>query len=518
LEIHIQLKTKSKMFCRCDNGGENMPINSCVCEICLGHPGTLPAPNKTAIEWAIKASLALTCKINTESKFDRKHYFYPDLPKGYQISQYDEPFGKNGFLEIDQQKIRINRLHLEEDAAKLLHPEGEAHTIVDYNRAGTPLIEVVTEPDIQDPKTAGNFLRELRAIMRVLKISDADMEKGHLRCDANISLREKGSSKFNPKTEIKNLNSFKSVERALAYEIKRQTILFEQKTPPQVESTRGWNEEKGITEEQRIKESANDYRYFPDPDIPPIHISENAKEHTVHTLSFSRSRSRRSNLSYITIFLSEIAKSIPELPLQKKSRFHTQYGLSYSDAALLTRDYHLADYTEKVISELFEWAESMAEETDFDNTKLVKLAANWLINEFVPKISQTWEEILVTAENFAEFIALIAKGTISAKAGQRILSVMIETGKDPSDIMQEENLEQVEESDELTEVVKKVIDENKKVVRDYVAGKKTALKFLMGAVMRETHGRANPQAVEKLIKKLFTILKKTSNIVIAKQE
>lgn len=500
LEIHIQLKTKSKMFCPCDNYGEGMTINSCVCEICLGHPGTLPTPNKTAIEWAIKAALALQCEINKESKFDRKHYFYPDLPKGYQISQYDEPFGKNGFLEIDGQTIRINRLHLEEDAAKLLHPEGAAHTIVDYNRAGTPLIEVVTEPDIKDPKIAGNFLREMRAIMRVLKISDADMEKGHLRCDANISLREKGSTKFNPKTEIKNLNSFKAVERALAYEIKRQTILFEQEMRPSIESTRGWNEEKGATEEQRTKESANDYRYFPDPDIPPIHISENAEDHTVQTLSLGVVNIRQSNLSYVPIILSEIIQSIPELPLQKKSRFHTQYGLSYSDATLLTRDYHLADYTEKTLSELFEWAESLNQGDDSDKTKLVKLAANWLINEFVPKINQNWEKILVTPENFAEFIALIANGTISSKAGQRILSLMLETGKDPSDIMQEENLQQVEESDELAETVKKVINENQNAAQDYISGKETALKFLMGAVMRETKGRANPQAVEKLIK------------------
>lgn len=491
LEIHIQLKTKSKMFCRCDNSGEDKPMNSCVCEICLGHPGTLPAPNKTAILWAIKAALALKCAISEESKFDRKHYFYPDLPKGYQISQYDEPFGKNGFLEIDGQKIRINRLHLEEDAAKLLHPEGADYTIVDYNRAGTPLIEVVTEPDISDPKTAGNLLRELRAIMRVLAISDADMEKGHLRCDANISLSEKGSGKLNPKTEIKNLNSFKAVERALAYEIKRQTVLFEQETPPVLESTRGWSEKKGVTEEQRTKEAAHDYRYFPEPDIPPIWISQNAKNAT-----------RAQSITLATIDLSAILRSLPELPLQKKSRFHTQYGLSYSDAAILTRDYHLADYTEKVISELFAWAESLNQEAPSRKSKLVKLAANWLINELAPKVENGWETVAVTPENFAEFIALIGKGDISSKAGQHILSAMFATGCDPSDIMQEENLQQVKESDELVEVVKKVIAENDKVVQAYVSGKEPALKFLMGAVMRETRGRANPQAAEKIIKNL----------------
>ncbi|MEK9166002.1 MAG: Asp-tRNA(Asn)/Glu-tRNA(Gln) amidotransferase subunit GatB [Patescibacteria group bacterium] len=476
LEIHVQLKTKSKMFCSCDNGGEDKQINSCICEICMGHPGTLPVSNKTAIEWAIRAALALNCQIPDESKFDRKHYFYPDLPKGYQISQFDKPLGKSGYLEVGGQKIRINRLHLEEDAAKLLHTG--KNTIVDYNRAGTPLMEIVTEPDIDDPKIAGNFLRELRAITRVLQISDADMSKGHLRCDANISLLdlESKSKKLNPKTEIKNLNSFKAVERALAFEIKRQKLLWEQKKQPLTQSTRGWDDVKGITLEQRQKEEAHDYRYFPEPDIPPIIMKEK-------------------------IDITVIKNRLPELPQAKRERFHKQYGFSYADAAILTRDYNLADYVEKVMSELEAWIESIEQDNKKQPTaRLAKLAANWLINELAPRIDHKWKRLIVTPENFAEFTALIAESRISSKAGQKILDLMLKTGTDPSDIIAEENLTQVENKNELADIVKKVIADNPEAVADYKVGKLNAIKFLLGAVMRETKGRANPEIAEKMLK------------------
>jgi aspartyl-tRNA(Asn)/glutamyl-tRNA(Gln) amidotransferase subunit B len=507
LEIHVQLKTKSKMFCSCDNpakrgdnGGEDKPINSCVCEICMGHPGTLPVTNRQAIEWSLKAAIALNCKIANESKFDRKHYFYPDLPKGYQISQYDQPFGKGGFLKINNQKIRINRLHLEEDAAKLLHPSGKNYSIVDYNRAGIPLMEIVTEPDISDPKVAGNFLRELRAIMRVLGVSNADMEKGNLRCDANISLREitnktrinneLNTNTLNPKTEIKNLNSFRAVERALAYEIKRQRLLWEQGNPPRIQSTRGWDEAKAITVEQREKEEAHDYRYFPEPDIPPIllkHKTSNIKQKCI-------------------IDISAVKNSLPELPQAKRQRFVDQYGFSWADAQILTRDYNLSDYVEKVMSELLAWVESLEQENVVENSRLAKLAANWLINELAPRINHKsrqdrdkWKKMAMTAENFAEFVALIAEGKISAKAGQQILGVMLKTGQDPSDIIAQKNLVQVGDKDKLIDIVKKVIADNPEPAAEYKSGKKIVIKFLMGAVMRETNGRANPQVVERLL-------------------
>ncbi len=368
LEIHVQLKTKSKMFCACDNSGEDKSPNTTICPVCMGHPGVLPVPNKRAIEYAVLAALSLNCGILDFSKFDRKNYFYPDLPKGYQISQFDKPIGRQGYLEISptpslplekgegkggsssalisalnqrqsaSTKIRLARVHLEEDAAKLLHM---ASTYIDFNRSGTPLLEIVTEPDIRSPQEAKIFLQELRLIMRYLGITSADMEKGHLRVDANISLSPLGPispigpiGPINPKTEIKNLNSFKAVERALEYEIIRQTKLFEKGKPPKYQSTRGWNETKGITEEQRIKEESHDYRYFPEPDTPPLNLIE---------------------------FREMLKNKIPELPAAKRQRFQDEYGFNASDAKILTDDLHLANYTEKVISELYEWVKSQPE-------------------------------------------------------------------------------------------------------------------------------------------------------------
>lgn len=482
LEIHVQLKTKTKMFCSCDNSGVDKPINSCVCEICLGHPGTLPLPNETAIKWSLKTSLALNCAIPKVSKFDRKHYFYPDLPKGYQISQYDEPLGKGGFLEIKGQKIRINRLHLEEDAAKLLHRDG--YTVIDFNRAGTPLMEIVTEPDIEDPKIAGNFLRELRAILKAIGVSDADMEKGHLRCDANISLKKDAKDKLYPKTEIKNINSFKAVERALAYEIKRQRLLWEQDSPPKIQSTRGWDEEKGVTINQREKEAVHDYRYFCEPDIPPMRIRN-------YELGIKNDKQK-----YID--LKTIKASLPELPQAKRQRFMNQYNFSLADASILTRDYALANYTEAVMSELYAWLESLEQNRVEDSKRVAKLAANWLINNLLP-LADSFETLKISPENFAELIAFIAQRKINSTAAQSILKIMAQSGKDPDAIVLEENLTQMKDNEDLKTVIEKVITENQKAVADYKAGKEAAIKALIGGVMRETKGRANPQLVEKLI-------------------
>ncbi|MEA3272371.1 MAG: Asp-tRNA(Asn)/Glu-tRNA(Gln) amidotransferase subunit GatB, partial [Patescibacteria group bacterium] len=401
LEIHVQLKTKSKMFCSCDNGGENQSPNTTVCPICMGHPGILPVANKKAIEWSVLAGLALNCKIPDNSKFDRKNYFYPDLPKAYQISQFDEPVAIEGFLDIEtptkkgreRTRIKITRAHLEEDAAKNIHGDNKDYSYIDYNRCGTPLLEIVTEPDFRSPQEAKIFLQELRLIMRYLEISNADMEKGHLRCDANISLREKGKTKLNPKIEIKNLNSFKSVERALEYEIKRQSKLDKL---PQESSTRGWNEKKGVTEQQRTKEEAHDYRYFPEPDLPPLDLNEMRKK---------------------------MKNELPELPQTKRVRFLDEYKLTYSDAQTIIDNEALANYFEQVVSELQEWLPSL-EEVDGtkeeiwekNKKKLIKLVSGWLLSKLGGLMAEnkiSIRTLKITPENFAEFVALIYTNKLS---------------------------------------------------------------------------------------------------------
>ena len=497
LEIHVQLKTKSKMFCSTDNTGENKPANTTVCPICMGHPGTLPVINEQAIKWGILAGLALNCKIANFTRFDRKNYFYPDLPKGYQISQYDQPLSEKGHLIIDvngqEKTISITRLHMEEDAAKNVHSEDGKYTLVDYNRCGTPLAEIVTEPDFRSAKEAKIFLQELRKIMRYLKISDADMEKGHLRCDANISMMPEepvkkfglGEAKYYPKTEIKNLNSFKAVERALEYEIQRQTKLWKQNTPPMEQSTRGWDETKQKTEEQRVKEEAHDYRYFPEPDLPPLTFTDEEIE--------------------------KIKIELPELPRAKKLRFIEQYGFTSDDAQILTNSRGWADYTEKIITELKEWLLSLeeAEGTEKEiweqnKAKLTKLVSGWLINKLGGLINEAQIEIKnlkISPENFAEFISIIYKGKIGSTAAQEILEEMFKTGIDPSHVLQDKNLGQIDNAAEIENLIKKIIKANPKQVQDYKKGKETLLKFFVGQVMKESKGRANPTLTEEIIKK-----------------
>ncbi|MFH1226141.1 MAG: Asp-tRNA(Asn)/Glu-tRNA(Gln) amidotransferase subunit GatB [bacterium] len=484
LEIHIQLKTKSKMFCACDNTGENQPANTTICPICTGQPGTLPAINRQAVDFALKMALALNCQISEETKFDRKNYFYPDLPKGYQISQYDQPIAKNGHLSIGKHKIRINRAHLEEDAAKLLHSADTKNSLVDFNRAGTPLLEIVTEPDINSSEEAKMFLQELRLLARYLEISDADMEKGHLRCDANISLRPKGDKKLHAKTEVKNLNSFRNVERALIYEIERQTELWLSNTPRVSSETRGWNDKKQITVEQRGKEETQDYRYFPEPDLPPLMID--AK------------------------WLEKIKGEMPELPQAKAERFIEQYEFSPDDAQILVNNKKLADYSEQVISELKAWLvalEEMAgsEEEIWQKHKkqLSQLAANWLINKlfgllFDKKIS--FSQMKVTPENFAEFITLIYQNKINSRNALEILSEMLDTGADPSHILADKNLGQISDEEEIIKIIKKVTKNNPEQVKQYRSGKEALLQFFIGQVMKATRGQADPILVEKLLK------------------
>jgi len=501
LEIHVQLKTKSKMFCGCDNTGENKPANTTICPVCVGHPGILPVANRQAIEWSAMAAIALNCKIPEFTKFDRKNYFYPDLSKGYQISQFDQPIGLGGHVVIDvdskEKKIGLTRIHLEEDAAKNTHAPNGKSSYVDYNRGGTPLMEIVSEPDISTPEEAKIFLQELRLIMRNLEISDADMEKGHLRCDANISLKPEDdpASTFYPKTEIKNINSFKAVEKALAHEIKRQTKLWQEKNPPKEQSTRGWNEDKQVTEEQRGKEEAHDYRYFPEPDLPPIRF-------------WLHSDQRCEDNDYIDVEC--IKATVPELPRAKRQRFMTDYEMSAADAKLLTETKEISGFVEHAISELKAWLNSL-EETEGteqeiwqkNRKKLTKLVCSWITSELFKLINESgvaWTDLKITPENFAEFITLIYQNKINSSAAQKILAEMFTTGQDPSQIMQEKNLGQMEDESELDSIVDQVIKENPSQVEEYKNGKEAVIQFLIGQVMKETRGKANPQKVAKMFK------------------
>lgn len=496
LEIHVQLKTKSKMFCSCDNTGENQPPNTTICPICTGHPGTLPVANEQAISWAIMASLALHCEINQHSHFDRKNYFYPDLPKGYQISQYSKPFGHDGYMLINslsgESRVRLERVHLEEDTGKLMHNPEYGVTYVDYNRAGTPLLEIVTKPDIKSPAEAKIFLQNLRLAMRYLAISDADMELGHLRCDANISLRPNPEffmedtppeGKLFPKTEIKNLNSFRAVERALEYEIKRQTGLWDKKTAPTIQSTRGWDEDQGVTVEQRTKEEQHDYRYFPEPDLPIFSISD--------------------------LTIEKIKSTLTELPFDKVQRFISEFGMNDYDARQLISDKNLSSFFEDVISELKAWlvaletSEGTDEEIwDMNKSKLVKMVANWLINRLLsvlPGKSFSASDLKITPENFAELMTLIYEHRINQTTALVILKKMAETGQDPSDIMSQENFGQIQESQDLVAVIDAVINENQNIVSQYKSGKSAVLQFLIGQVMKKSKGQADPNEVQKLL-------------------
>ncbi len=483
LEIHVQLKTKSKMFCSCANVNDGAMANSAVCPICLGHPGTLPAVNEQAIKLGMSLASAINCQINQTSIWARKHYFYPDLPKGYQISQYLEPLAEHGqvdvFVDDDYKKIGITRLHLEEDAAKVFRVDGA--TLVDFNRGGTPLAEIVTEPDFRSPAQAKAFLQELRLIARYLDVSDADMEKGQLRCDANISLRPLGDEKLYPKTEIKNINSFKSVERALKYEITRQTDLWQKGTPEAIQSTRGWDENAGVTILQRTKEQASDYRYYPDPDLTPLIVSEEEINATIRYL--------------------------PELPSVKRKRFIEEYLLSRVDASILVEDKRLADFFEKVISEAREdWLDFVSnQEGDWENSKgkLTKLAFGWIQSELFKLMNESGQkisDIKILPDMFARFLASLYKRQVNSTTGQILLRKMFETGKEPLDILETENLSQVTDSNELAMVVDKIIISSPTQVEDYKNGKVVILKYLIGLAMKETKGKADPVLLESLFK------------------
>ena len=493
LEIHAELKTKSKMFCSCDNNTLGREPNTTVCPICMGHPGTLPIPNKQAIEWTILVGLGLNGQINKLSKFDRKNYFYPDLPKGYQISQYDLPFVYDAELDVDGSPIKITRIHLEEDTGKLIHPTGKPHTLVDLNRASTPLMELVTEPVIHDAVTAKKFCQRYQQVLRYLDISNADMEKGEMRCEANVSIQEKGkwqyeggciikpidNYKLNPKVELKNINSFRAIEKAIDYEVKRQIRAIED-GEKLVQETRGWNEDRGETFSQRIKETSADYRYFPEPDIPPISISEE--------------------------WIDEIRSKLIELPHKKLKRFKEEYDLTENDADLLVSDHNLANYTEQVISELRAWIDANGDEWERQKKKLAKVTSNWLTSELFKHLkenNQNIKDLVITPENFAELITLVYQDKINSSAGQRILEIMYEKGGDPTDIMKDLGLEQIDNTEELKKMIMEVIEKNPAQVEQYKSGKTAIIQYLVGQTMALTRGKANPKIVLELLEKIL---------------
>lgn len=452
LEIHVQLKTKSKMFCGCDNNAGQAEPNTLTCPVCLGMPGVLPVANAQAIEWTIMTGIALNCKISEFSKFDRKHYYYPDLPKGYQISQFDLPFLVGGEVPIDiageKRIILLRRIHLEEDAGKLIHA-GDS-SLVDLNRAGTPLMEIVTEPDISSPAEAKIFMQELRSILRYLDVSDADMEKGHLRCDANISINADGEE--GTPAEIKNINSFRMLERALLFEEKRQLESLK-KGEKIIKETRGWNDTKGETYSQRSKEQAQDYRYFPEPDLPPYSPQK--------------------------IFdIDQLKKGIPELPAQKRSRYQKEMGLQLADAEIIALDKTFAEYFEKAAGQVNP-----------------KLAANWIINEL--KFDGI---ITITAEKLIELIKLIESGDISGKIAKDILVEMISSGKGASEIIEAKGLKQVDDEGEIEKIVDEVISDNEKVAEEYRSGKEQVLGYLVGQIMKKSQGKVNPQIANQILK------------------
>ncbi len=485
MEIHAELKTQSKMFCSCLNGfGLEKEPNVNICPVCSGQSGTLPVINEEAVHMVIKTGLATNCQVNDFSKFDRKNYFYPDLPKGYQISQYDKPLTENGYLDLsnggenNQERIRIKRIHLEEDTGKLIHPKGASYSLVDLNRAGVPLMELVTEADIRSGAQARQFCQEFQLILRYLGVSDADMERGQMRCEVNISLREKGAEKFGTKVEIKNLNSFRVVEKSIDYEIKRQSEALEE-GGKLVQETRGWDDASSTTFSQRLKEEAHDYRYFPEPDLPP--------------------------LNNLVALGEKLRAEITELPAQKRERFKKEYKLSKNDAEILVANFELGNYFERVISELENWLR--VAQPQFELPKAVKLAGNYLITELQKLLYQsekTMADLKITAEDFAEFIKLVLQGVVSSSGAQTLLKEMFETGADPSNIVKEKDLGQVSDEEELNKAINEVLSANPGPVADYKKGKQNSLMFLVGKVMAATRGKANPQVVMEIFKKQLT--------------
>ncbi len=464
LEVHVQLQTETKIFCPCSTTF-GAPPNTHSCPVCAGMPGVLPVLNRKVVEFAMKMALATHCEIAPLSVFARKHYFYPDLPKGYQISQYDLPLAERGWVEIaidgQAKRIGITRIHLEEDAGKLIHNENRPVSYVDLNRTGVPLIEIVSEPDIRSPEEAALYLKKVRQQVRYLEISDGNMEEGSLRCDANISLRPRGRKDFGVRAELKNMNSFRNVQKALEFEIRRQTALLLDGHEI-VQETRLWDVAKGVTVPMRGKEEAHDYRYFPDPDLVPVEI-DNA-------------------------WLDSVKVELPELPDAKCARFEEQYGLSDYDAGVLTASKSLADYFEECVAL-------------FPSPKIV---SNWVMVELFRLLKQENREIdacPIAPAGLAELLKLIDNGTISGKMAKDILEQAYDSKKSPKEIVEEQGFAQVSDEFTLSAVVEQVVEAHPKEVEKCKAGKTKILGFLVGQVMKETKGQANPKKVNELLRK-----------------
>ncbi|HOO77366.1 MAG TPA: Asp-tRNA(Asn)/Glu-tRNA(Gln) amidotransferase subunit GatB [bacterium] len=462
LEVHVQLKTESKLFCSCPVGWGGEP-NSRVCPVCLGLPGVLPVLNRRAVELAVRAGLALNCRTASFSKFDRKNYYYPDLPKAYQISQYDRPLNGPGWIDISvddaDRRIGITRAHLEEDAGKLVHFEDGSGSGVDYNRTGVPLLEIVSEPELRTPREAHEYLKTIHGVMRYAGVSDCDMEKGSFRCDANISLRPAGSRGLGVKVEIKNMNSFKAVEKALEYEERRQRRILD-KGGAVVQETRLFVAESGKTRSMRSKEEAHDYRYFPDPDLVPVVLDP--------------------------AWLEEERKKLPELPAARAQRFAREYGIPAYDAGVLTAERELADY--------FEAAARLADP---------KTASNWVMVELLGKLKEAGKGIAespVSPEGLAELLSLVVRGTISGKTAKAVFAEMFSAGSSASDIVRERGLVQISDAAELEGIVDRVIADNPGPAEEVRSGKDKAIAFLVGQAMKATRGKANPREVNRILK------------------
>ncbi|RJO60095.1 Asp-tRNA(Asn)/Glu-tRNA(Gln) amidotransferase subunit GatB [candidate division WS5 bacterium] len=496
LEIHIQLKTKSKMFCPSDNHSVDAEPNTNVCPVCMGFPGTLPVPNRQAIEWTILLGLALGAEIPEEFNFERKNYFYPDLPKAYQISSATNPPVIGGSLRINidsrlrgndkegsgndkegsgngkegvrEKEIHLHHIHLEEDAGKLVHDKSD-NALVDLNRAGTPLIEIVTEPEMSSAEEAKLFAQNLRSLVRHLGISDANMEQGNMRFDINVSVRKKGAKEMGTKVEVKNLNSFKMLEKAIQFEEQRQKELLEEGKKI-AQETRGWDDNKGKTLPQRSKEEAQDYRYFPEPDIPPISTKE---------------------------FVAKMKDQLPELPQEKAKRFEGEYGFDKRAAESLADDIELANYFEKTLEHI-----EKAALDSYDKKIYAKKLLSWMM-ELTAKIKESgieFSEIKVEPENMAELIISIEKGTISGKQAKDVFAEMFETGKGAFGIIEEKGMKQITDTGEIESIIQEVLDANPKVVEEYKSGKVNVFGFFVGQVMLRTKGQANPKAVNEVLR------------------
>jgi len=466
LEIHAQLLTDTKIFCGCSAKFGGAP-NSHTCPVCLGMPGVLPVLNKKVVEFAMKMSLATNCEINKSCSFARKNYFYPDLPKGYQISQYAYPLSEHGyvFLDVDgaQKKIGLTRIHMEEDAGKLMHDEHNPVSYVDLNRAGVPLIEIVSEPDMRSPAEAADYLKRLHEILVYLEICDGNMEEGSFRCDANVSIRPQGQKEFGTRTELKNMNSFRNVQRALEYEIKRQQYLLESGGKV-VQETRLWDDAQGATNPMRSKEEAHDYRYFPDPDLVPILIDD--------------------------AWVEKIRKELPELPLAKRERFIKDYQIPAYDAGVLTADKALANYYEEVVR--------LCDKP--------KAASNWVMGDVLRFLNEEKRDIRncpISPASLAEMISLIDEGTISGKMAKDIVEEMYKSGKPPKVIVEEKGMVQITDEGELIKTITAIIEANPNQLKDYRGGKEKLFGFFVGQVMKATQGKANPQLVNDLLKKML---------------